>query len=154
MTVYWPFFGPLLVICLMACLVSAVTGNRPMARVAVVLALNWAVNTAFCLATWVYDPWYFFFIIDALSAAAILLPPAGRVQALIGYTYIGELVLHVVYGLAAGPGAEHLYWAVLTEVGFAQLVLLGGWAGGYSGRRLWNLLHPYLSRLKGRAGLA
>lgn len=154
MTLYWPFFNVLVVICMMASLVSLVTGNRPMARVALVLVLNWAANTGFCLATGVYDPWYFYFIIDAMSAAVILIPPAGRVQAVIGYTFIGEILLHVVYGLAARPGAEHLYWAVLTEIGFVQLALLGAWAGGYGFRRLWSFLRPHLSRHTGRRGVA
>lgn len=154
MTVYWPFFGPLVVICMMASLVSALTGNWPMLRVAVVLALNWTVNTFFCFLTDDYDPWQLFFVVDGLSAAAILWPPAGRIQALIGYTYIGEILLHVVYGLAARPGAEHLYWAVLTEVGFVQLALLGGWAGGYGGYRIWGFVRPHLSWPKSRSGVA
>ncbi len=154
MTIYWPFFGPLAVICLMAWAISAATGNGPMARVASVLALNWAINTAFCLLTGLYDPWPFFFAIDALSCAAILWPPAGKVQALIGWTYIGEIVLHLLYGLAARPGAEHLYWAVLTEVGLVQLALLGGWAVGYGGHRLWCRWRMRLSRDSRPAGMA
>ena len=154
MTIYWPFFGPLIVICAMASLISILTSNWPLLRVAVVLALNWLVNTVFCFLTGVYDPWQFFFVTDALSAMAILLPPAGRVQAVIGYTYIGQLLVHVLYGLARQPGTEHLYWAVLTEVGFVQLALLGGWTGGYGGHRVWSLLRPHLSRLKSRFGMA
>lgn len=154
MTLYWLFFGPLFVVCMMAFLISAVTDNRPLARVATVLALNWATNTAFCLATGIYDPWLFFFIVDAISARIVLWPPAGRVQSLIGWTYIGQCLIHLVYGIAARPGAEQLYWRVLTDIGFAQLLLLGVWAGGYGGYRLWRLCRSRWALRAGRQGVA
>lgn len=127
---YWPYLGPLLVVCV----TTITTGIGTMQRAAIVLALNWLVNTAFVLRTGVYDPWLFYLITDSISAGVVLYPPAGRVQSLIGGTFIAQILMHVVYGVSKfmHPNiSPERYWEVLTVLGFVQLLILGAWAGGY-----------------------
>jgi hypothetical protein len=127
---YWPYLAPLIVVFCM----TIMTGIGPMQRTAIALALNWLVNTAFVLSTKIYDPWLFYIIIDSISAWIILYQPAGRIQSVIGWTLIAQVVMHSVYGISKflHPDISATrYWQVLTIIGFVQLMILGGWAGGY-----------------------
>ena len=152
MSLYWPFLTPMLIVCVIACMIGIVC-NFPMLRVAVVIALNWAVNTAFCHYTDIYDPWWFFLLVDGLSAWAVLYHPAGKVQSLLGWTYIGQILIHGVYG-ASESDARDLYWRVLLDVGYAQLFILGVWAGGYGGYRLWRRHRARMADAQGAKGVA
>ncbi len=152
MELYWPYLAPMLAVCLSAGIVGLLC-NLPIFRVAVVLALNWGVNTWFCYQTGIYDPWWFYLAVDSLSAWAVLYHPAGRVQSLIGYTYVGQIIIHGVYG-ASGSGASDLYWLVLLEIAYAQLFILGVWAGGYGGYRLWRRHRSDVAGSEGAEGVA
>lgn len=153
---YWPYLGPLIVICVM----TITTGIGPMRRTAIVLALNWLVNTAFVLATGVYDPWLFYLITDSISAWIVLYPPRGRVQSLIGGTYLAQIVMHAVYGISKflhpDISAER-YWQVLTILGFVQLLIIGGWAGGFWCRAAYRRFvgrNPHLARAQSKGRVA
>lgn len=130
----------------------------PLRRTAAVVAANVGVNAAFVSATEIHDsaPWYF--LVDALSALAILYPPAGRAQAAIGSVYIAQLIMHVVYLVSDPRLAENRYWQVLFGLAVVQLVILGGWAGGNHGRRIVDRLGRGRgnsgARVHGKTGVA
>jgi len=149
--IYWAYVIPLLVIC--AC---SLTGREQMIRTAMAILANWIINSGFVLATGIYDPWWFFLATDALTAWVILYHPAGKAQALIGYTYIAQILMHCVYAVSNSVLAEYAYWQILTAIAFVQLLLLGGWIGGFWWRRYSdhsrNSFGPVATRKKGVAG--
>lgn len=137
MDLYWPYFAPMCVVCL-----SSLTGNRQMVRTALAIFANYWINTAFVLATAIYDPWWFYMATDSITAWAILYRPAGKAQSLIGWTFITQVIFHAVYGASTwiNPefdtySASFAYWQSLLSVAFLQLVILGGWVGGHGWRR-------------------
>ncbi len=123
-------------------------------RTATAIFLNWALGTAFVMATGIYDAWWFFMAVDGLTAWAILYPPAGRMQALIGCTYITQILVHFVYSFSNHAIAAYSYWEVLTGVAFVQLALLGGWIVGHWGRRYFgHSRRPHRALAHGKKGV-
>lgn len=153
---YWPYLAPLIVVCVM----TITTGIGPMLRTAIVLLANYVVNTWFVLHFQIYDPWYFYLLIDTFSALVILYRPAGRVQSAIGGTYIAQIVMHAVYGISKflHPDISDVrYWQVLTIIADAQLLILGVWAGGYWCRAAYRWFmrdNRHLARTQSKGGLA
>lgn len=130
---WWAYALPLCVVTSVAML-----GNGQMIRTALAILLNWAIGTLFVMATDIYDPWWLFMGLDAAAAFVILYPPAGKIQALIGCTYITQILVHFIYSVSNHAIAAYSYWEVLTGVAFVQLLLLGGWVGGHWGRRYFG----------------
>lgn len=110
-----------------------------MLRTALVLLMNWSINTAIFSLTGNYTPWVQYLIIDAISAAIVLVHPAGRMQATIGITYIIACIWHAAYGLtvlrAFSYYAQISYWEKLRWIALAQILLMGGWIIGRFGKR-------------------
>lgn len=131
MNLYWPFLAPLLVVVAL----TMTTGVPPMRRTAIVLFIAYWVNTLFVLRTEVYDPWLFFIISDFVAAWAVLYQPAGRVQSVIGGLILTQIMVHFLYGASKFFNPETVsadaYLQILDVLGFLQLILLGGWAGGH-----------------------
>lgn len=147
---YWPYLGPLIVIVIM----TIITGIGPMRRTAIVLALNWLVNTWFVLHTQIYDPWLFYLFTDSISAWIVLYQPAGRIQSAIAGIYMAQILMHTVYGISKflNPSiSASRYWEVLTILGFVQLLMLGVWAGGYWCRAFYRRFRRRYPR-EARAG--
>lgn len=149
---YQVYVGLLVIVCLAAIIRKlselkqawyAILAVTPMRRTAMTLAANWAVNTAFVIATEIYDPWLWFMLIDTLSARIILHQPADKPQAIIGALYMVQITVHAIYFASTGVLAEPHYWQVLIALAFVQLIILGGWLGVYHsgglGRRLRRL---------------
>ena len=130
MDIYWHYAAPLFVL-----VIASMTGTGPMFRTAAAILGNWIANTAFVMVTGIYDPWYFFIATDAIAAGIVLYQPAQKVQAVIGWTYMAQIIIHVIYSISPENVAKYAYWQTLTWVAFLQLVLLGGWIGGYWYRR-------------------
>jgi hypothetical protein len=124
--IYWPYVLPMIVVCSLTYL----KGNEQMIRTAMVIALNWAILTLYVLLTADNGGWWLYLPIDALSAFAILYPPAGRAQALIGWTYMAQIIMHVVFATSNPLIADYAYWQILTWIAWVQLILLGGWVSG------------------------
>lgn len=124
---------------------TAFLAADPLRRTASVMAANVAVNAVFVSTTGVHDAAQWFFAVDTLCAVAVLYPPAGKAQALIGSVYIAQLIMHVVYLVSDPRLAENSYWQALFALAVVQLVILGGWAGGHHGRRITDRL----GRLRG-----
>lgn len=145
LSLYGAYIGLLAIVCAFAFiqrhedisrLWKAFLAADPMRRTAGVIAANCAANAVFVSATGVNDPAGWYFVVDALSAAAILYQPAGKAQAMIGSVYISQLVMHVVYKVSDPRLAENSYWQVLFSLAVVQLIILGGWIGGHHGRRI------------------
>lgn len=101
-----------------------------MIRTAIAIALNWAVLTAFVLLTGIHNAWPLYLAADAATAFVILYQPAGRMQALIGWTYMAQIMIHVIFATSNPILADYPYWELLLWIAWVQLALLGGWIGG------------------------
>lgn len=124
---------------------TALFQMEPMRRTALVLLANWTANTAFVIASGIYDPWWFLIVTDALSARLILHRPAGRQQSVIGWFYMTQIIVHCVYGVSNPAVAAQPYWLLLTGLAFCQLVVLGGWGAGRA-YHSWHRRHSRLAR--------
>lgn len=147
--IYWAYACPLFVVVLLS-----LSGSAQMIRTALVLLCNWIAGTAFVLATGIHDPWLLSIVLDGLSAFIILYQPAGRMQSVIGCTFIAQVMLHAVYFASDRAIAAYPYWQILTAMAFVQLVLLGGWVGGRWYRSYTNRSDHKAAVAHGAQGLA
>lgn len=144
MTIYMEYFVPLCVVVMLS-----TTGTRPMLRTALAIAANWLANTLYVYATVDYTPWAWFIATDAVAAWTVLWQPAGRVQSLIGWCFMAQILFHGVYAISDPVLAAHSYWIVLTLIAFLQLAFLGGWIVGHWGKaayRAWGRRRADLAR--------
>lgn len=103
-----------------------------MLRVALVLAGNWLAHYVHYQIFADSSPYMFSLFVDFLSAVVILSRPAGRMQALIGWTLLTQIMIHSGYWvniLSSGYSlyAEYRYWAWLDWIALGQIALLGAW---------------------------
>jgi hypothetical protein len=103
----------------------ALIGRGAIERCAAVIILNWIAGYVFNETFGTFTPWIWSTIIDVLAASIILLPIAGRWQAVLAVSYILQIVCHFVYGI--NFWGQHQYWAVLTFIAWGQLLILGVW---------------------------
>jgi hypothetical protein len=122
---YLPYVIPMFIVALFS-----ITGTVPMMRTGMTILANWIAGTGFVYLTGIHDAWAFSLLLDALAARIILHEPAGKTQAMIGWTYMAQILLHVVYAFSNHSVGAYPYWQVLTAMAFVQLLLLGGWIGG------------------------
>lgn len=147
MDVYWTYLAPLLVVALLS-----TTGTKPMLRTALALVANWIANTAYVMATGDYSPWGWFIATDAAAAWIVLWHPAGRVQSLVGWCFMAQILLHGVYAISDPILAARPYWEALTIIAFLQLLFLGGWIIGHGGKaayRAWGRRRSGVARASG-----
>lgn len=111
-------------------LVIVFTGGRgPMLRTILTIAAANALANAFTMTTSDTDPFWWFMAVDFTAALVVLMWPAGRAQAVIGWSFVGKLAMHTGYGLTflyGDPDAVKYWWG-LTGIGFFQLLFVGGW---------------------------
>lgn len=152
MNIYWPYVMPLLVVVAMV----ATTGIFNMLRTALALLAAWAVKSAAVYASGIFDLWLFFMIVDAAAAWVVLYHPAGRIQSIIGGLILAKFMVHGIYGLSKFFNPESVdgfaYIHLLDIVGFLELGLLGGWAGGRGISALHSRYRRRRLRLVGAEG--
>lgn len=108
------------------------------------VVLVWMAGYLYGGLTGDYTHWQFNILTDVLAAFLILRHPAGKMQAALGGTYAVQVAMDVAYGARATWGTPNpiAYYDMLTIVAFAQLLVLGAWAGGIWGGfardRLWH----------------
>ena len=114
--------------------------SPPKQRTAIVLACNWVLNTLYVISTGITDPWWWFVLTDATSARIVLHQPAGKAQATVGWVYMAQILMHVVYAASDRAIAAIPYWQVLISLAFVQVIVLGGWHIGGRGvlARYWR----------------
>ncbi len=150
MSIYWPFMLALAVVAF----VAFGRDHAPLTRTTWAVLANWVVNTAFVMASGVYDPFWLFLAVDVATAAIILVRPAGFIQALLGTTYLVQVAMHCGYGWALvsnidrGEGYNDmrlLYWQALTATAWGQLAVLLFWGAwhGRKGRYIRDILHRH-----------
>lgn len=120
--VYTAFLGLLVI-------VIAVRGTLPMLRTILAIFGWFLAANAWTISHGGGEPWALFFALDVIAALVILIMPAGKMQSLIGTTFLIKLAFDTAYGLAVFYGYPEpvKYWWALTILGFIQLLLVGGW---------------------------
>ena len=106
--------------------VSGLLRDACLVRAAAVLLANWCVNTAFAYLSGTQFSWIVMFATDNLSAVLLLYLCPTRRMALLGLTYVVELLAHI--GFAASHQdypAMLAYWYTLFGIAVLQAVLLG-----------------------------
>ena len=108
-----------------------------MTRTGIALLLNWlACSTAVALLGKA-DLWAWFTAIDTLTAVAITVRPAARMQAIVGAVLLAQIVLHAIYGVSIliknTPNMEQ-YLDTLDGLAALNLLLFTTWVGG---RLVW-----------------
>ncbi len=109
--------------------------NKAMLRTAGALIGCLVVNRIHYLLTNDSTPYMWYMVIDAITAAIVLLRPAGKVQAVIGTTFLVELAMHLSYWInlrlnGYNLGAATTYWWMLLIIALLQAALIGGWTVG------------------------
>lgn len=118
------------VLAIVAVTTASLFNGAKIRRTALAFAGCWTVQTAFVLATGIYDPWMFFAATNIIAAIVVLVPPADKAQAAIGSLLAGQALLDCAYGLAGNPDAILGYLHTQTNLGWLILLILGGWNGG------------------------
>jgi succinate dehydrogenase hydrophobic anchor subunit len=120
---------------------SLAVESRVMIRVSLALLTNWFAHMAWWMLTADPTPYIFSAVVDTATAVIVLTRPAGRMQALIGWSLLIQITIHFAYGLHVvmsdySADAELKYWAWLDWIALVQIVLAGGWTIGGTGRHL------------------
>lgn len=121
--------------------VIAVRGSGPMLRT-ILAILGWFIAAnAWTIPHGGGEPWALFFALDVVAALVVLIMPAGKMQSLIGTTFLVKLAFDTAYGLAYFYGNPDpiKYWWSLVIIGFVQLLLVGGWWLSERYPTLWGL---------------
>ena len=111
----------------LALLVTAVSvrHNPPLIRTAAAMLANLALVWLWALVSGIDDAWWFFLAIDGLTARVVLRQPAARAQAVIGFLFVLQCIMHVRYGICVqDEAAASVYLDTLTALGWGQLVAL------------------------------
>lgn len=110
-------------------LCTAAKGTGSMLRTIVVILFVYIVQAGIVSPLlWPRPEWSLAMIaVDGLAAWAIALRPAGRMQALIAYSFLPQIAFHLGRYLNGENADMNLYFWGLTVLGFVQLVLAGSW---------------------------
>lgn len=104
-----------------------------------VVTASWAAWCIFILATGDYEPWYWGIVIDGAAIALLLRSPSCRVRAVLAALFTTQIVYHVAFGfvtLRFGNADWEAYYTQTQVTGWAQLLIVGGWGGGATWRRI------------------
>jgi FtsH-binding integral membrane protein len=120
---------------------STLAETHVMARVATALLANWCAHMLHWSLTGDASPYWFSILVDMLTAVIILRRPAGKIQALVGWTLLVQITFHVAYVLhLLNSGftyhAAERYWDWLDWIAVVQIFLVGGGMVGGLGRPL------------------
>lgn len=64
---------------------------------------------------------------DAIAGIVVLIHPYGKVQRLIGLTFLLQMGVHAGRLLNGDNADLNLFWQGLSVLAFLQLILVGGW---------------------------
>jgi hypothetical protein len=105
-------------------------------RTAVSLFVNWVAGVLVLSIVPHGQAWPAFIVIDALTAAVILMPPAHMQQAIVGGLLLSQIVLHIAFGLGGGPLSVSYYYTTVNLAGWLQVASLIGGAAYDGGRKI------------------
>lgn len=113
-----------------ACVFGAVLRKPRMTGTALILLLNWIINTAVCQWTGEPYPWPWFLSVDYLSGLVLLIV-AGKPslwQAIVTALFALECIAHGAFGLTRQTAwTEYYYWYALHYVAWSQFWIVTGW---------------------------
>src|SRR5687768_15372392 len=75
-------------------------GSGPMLRTILAIFGWFAAANAWTIPHGGGEPWALFFVLDVVAALVVLIMPAGKMQSLIGTTFLVKLAFDTAYGLA------------------------------------------------------
>lgn len=105
-------------------------GKQGLTGTALVLLVNFALANGFYAATGDSHAWMLYLIIDYLSAISVLIFRSERWPLLIAIIYGFQILCHGAYGLSTQDAwTKYEYWWTMFYSGYAQLIVLGAWAG-------------------------
>lgn len=113
-------------------LLSFGAGRPAMLRTALALLANWLCQIIHYHFFQDPTPWVFDMAIDAVTAWVILLRPSGKMQAMLGWTFLFEISAHTAYGLLKlRHGYDYVeqlnYWEWLRNIARLQITMVGMW---------------------------
>jgi len=123
------------------------TRSSDVIRSALVLAVVWLTWCAYIMETQDYYPWYLGIIIDSAAAMYLVKLPSNRPKAALSGTFCAMVLMNIAYGaivLTGGSVEQVIYDRMLDSTGWAQLLMIAGWACGNIGGRAvrhWGLWH-------------
>jgi hypothetical protein len=105
---------------------------------------SWAAWCCFIIVSGIYDPWYAGIIFDGATVVALQRHPSSQMKAVLSAIFLVQILEHITYGgviLFRGSADRAAYLAHLSYTGWAELLVLGGWAGGSTWRRFMRGRH-------------
>lgn len=106
-------------------------GDREGAQSSAILFANWAACAGFWYLTGEATEWLALAAFDYVAALALILfVPFRRPVIMLVAIYAAMLLSHVAYGSGRLLGftlGAHQYFATLTALAWAQMLVLGGW---------------------------
>lgn len=136
---------PEFALALVICFPLAMAAGRDIWQSFTVLLGVWLAWCGFIILTGIYEPWHFGIVLDGLAARILLNHPSCRMKAVLGGSYCVQIAMHVAYGIVIITNGEpnvDAYYDRLSIIAWAQLVILGIWAGGNIGGRILRYWHP------------
>lgn len=121
---------------LLLALVTYMQEDWRLFRAALALGVNFALVWVFTIWSGWFDAWLFFLPLDAMTAWAILRPPHGMTQAMIGALLLSQCAIHVGYAVLDNRMVAGDYLDLLSAVGWVQLATLAGGAGYERGKQI------------------
>lgn len=91
-------------------------------------------------------PWAWWGIMAAIGCAIITIHPAGRIQAIIGGTFLATLVVHGAYGLSVEMVrniSTEIYLKSLNTLNILRVSLCAGWLGVASAKMAYARFLAY-----------
>lgn len=104
-----------------------------------IVAATWGAWCLFIMATENYEPWQLGIAIDGAAAWYLLRHPSSRPKSVLAAIFCVQVAMHIAYGtvlLTAGAADWQAYYAQTSMTSWAQLLVVGGWAGGHLLRRI------------------
>jgi len=138
-----PEFGIALgLLCVMALLLN----HSTMQRTAFIMLGNWVVCQIFVELSGNYTPWSWFWAMDLIAAAAVLVHPLGRHQQVIGGIYGVMIGWHTAFAWSGNDAGFYLYG--LDFALLMQMVVLFLWGVGHGVAHISGLhrLNPFHNR--------
>jgi hypothetical protein len=133
-------------------LICAQQGRLPVHKLRVWGALFGASVLAWFVTPEVgYAPLLWYIVIDTAAAWIVLARPAGIAQKLIGLLFAAMVLFHIGVLMRGAENANDIYYAFQFSAGWAQFLVLAGWAGNDVGRSVWRRFRRAVPVLAGHS---
>lgn len=115
---------------LVALFLTAFRRDAEQFKVAAALFANWAACWALGRIG-VGADWRWLFMVDYATGLSLALVSASRAPLVVVGIYVVQCIAHAAMAFASGSAsAIYYYLVILSWTAWAQLIFVGGWAGG------------------------